>query len=126
MGISSLKSEGTVDPVQQSLKLKTSVVPQEQSRGLGNVEAIPNYSFPQKRAKRCTCYTYKDKECVYYCHLDIIWVNTPERMVPYGLSSYRGSRARRSLADKTTQRCACALHNDSWCSSFCSKGGRSP
>uniref|UniRef100_H3B725 Endothelin-3 n=1 Tax=Latimeria chalumnae TaxID=7897 RepID=H3B725_LATCH len=31
-----------------------------------------------KRAKRCTCYTYKDKECVYYCHLDIIWINTPE------------------------------------------------
>ncbi|ETE61352.1 Endothelin-3, partial [Ophiophagus hannah] len=30
------------------------------------------------RAKRCTCYTYKDKECVYYCHLDIIWINTPE------------------------------------------------
>nr|6IGK_B Chain B, Endothelin-3 [Homo sapiens] len=21
----------------------------------------------------CTCFTYKDKECVYYCHLDIIW-----------------------------------------------------
>ncbi|CAN9512190.1 unnamed protein product [Ophioblennius macclurei] len=32
----------------------------------------------RKRAKRCTCYTYKDKECVYYCHLDIIWINTPE------------------------------------------------
>lgn len=30
------------------------------------------------RARRCTCYTYKDKECVYYCHLDIIWINTPE------------------------------------------------
>lgn len=31
-----------------------------------------------RRAKRCTCFTYKDKECVYYCHLDIIWINTPE------------------------------------------------
>ncbi|KAB1262468.1 Endothelin-3 [Camelus dromedarius] len=30
------------------------------------------------RARRCTCLTYKDKECVYYCHLDIIWINTPE------------------------------------------------
>lgn len=30
------------------------------------------------RARRCTCFTYKDKECVYYCHLDIIWINTPE------------------------------------------------
>lgn len=32
----------------------------------------------RRRTKRCTCYTYKDKECVYYCHLDIIWINTPE------------------------------------------------
>ncbi|KAL0594582.1 Endothelin-3 [Plecturocebus cupreus] len=30
------------------------------------------------RSRRCTCFTYKDKECVYYCHLDIIWINTPE------------------------------------------------
>lgn len=30
------------------------------------------------RPRRCTCFTYKDKECVYYCHLDIIWINTPE------------------------------------------------
>ncbi|CAG07564.1 unnamed protein product, partial [Tetraodon nigroviridis] len=32
----------------------------------------------KSRSKRCTCYSYKDKECVYYCHLDIIWINTPE------------------------------------------------
>ncbi|XP_032760571.1 endothelin-3 [Rattus rattus] len=31
------------------------------------------------RPRRCTCFTYKDKECVYYCHLDIIWINTPEK-----------------------------------------------
>ncbi|XP_039353941.1 endothelin-3 isoform X1 [Mauremys reevesii] len=37
---------------------------------------------PRRRAKRCTCYTYKDKECVYYCHLDIIWINTPECTSP--------------------------------------------
>nr|XP_006214066.2 endothelin-3 [Vicugna pacos] len=56
------------------------------------------------RARRCTCLTYKDKECVYYCHLDIIWINTPERTVPYGLSNYRGAsgpggrRGRRHLS----------------------------
>ncbi|TKS77444.1 Band 4.1-like protein 1 [Collichthys lucidus] len=33
----------------------------------------------KSRTKRCTCYSYKDKECVYYCHLDIIWINTPEQ-----------------------------------------------
>ncbi|XP_036955705.1 endothelin-3 isoform X1 [Acanthopagrus latus] len=72
----------------------------------------------RRRAKRCTCYTYKDKECVYYCHLDIIWINTPEHTVPYGMSSYKGSlRMRRSAG--TAQRCVCTVHNDSTCSSFC-------
>lgn len=30
------------------------------------------------RTKRCSCASFLDKECVYFCHLDIIWVNTPE------------------------------------------------
>ncbi|XP_072465866.1 endothelin-2 isoform X3 [Notamacropus eugenii] len=29
------------------------------------------------RIKRCSCNSWLDKECVYFCHLDIIWVNTP-------------------------------------------------
>lgn len=29
------------------------------------------------RTKRCSCNSWDDKECVYFCHLDIIWVNTP-------------------------------------------------
>ncbi|XP_059508629.1 endothelin-3-like isoform X2 [Stegostoma tigrinum] len=36
---------------------------------------------PRARVKRCTCYSYKDKECVYYCHLDVIWMNTPEKKI---------------------------------------------
>uniref|UniRef100_A0A3B4XKV8 Endothelin-3 n=1 Tax=Seriola lalandi dorsalis TaxID=1841481 RepID=A0A3B4XKV8_SERLL len=36
----------------------------------------------KSRPKRCTCYSYKDKECVYYCHLDIIWINTPDKSRP--------------------------------------------
>ncbi|KAG7318870.1 hypothetical protein KOW79_017344 [Hemibagrus wyckioides] len=85
-------------------------------------------SLPRNRVKRCTCYTYKDKECVYYCHLDVIWVNTPERMVPYGMSSYRGSqRTRRSATDsRKTRRCVCARQGDSQCNSFCGKRGRLP
>ncbi|XP_034440251.1 endothelin-3 [Hippoglossus hippoglossus] len=84
---------------------------------------------PRKRAKRCTCYTYKDKECVYYCHLDIIWINTPEHTVLYGMSSYQGSlrmrrsagteKQRRRRRDAEAQRCVCARRNDSDCSSFC-------
>uniref|UniRef100_A0A8C3AJA3 Endothelin-1 n=1 Tax=Cyclopterus lumpus TaxID=8103 RepID=A0A8C3AJA3_CYCLU len=25
------------------------------------------------RTKRCSCATFMDNECVYFCHLDIIW-----------------------------------------------------
>ncbi|KAM7125995.1 endothelin-3 isoform 2-T2 [Molossus nigricans] len=82
------------------------------------------------RARRCTCFTYKDKECVYYCHLDIIWINTPERTVPYGLSNPRGSfRARRSAGpspqsprpSRWTLRCACAETRDLACGRFCTR-----
>ncbi|XP_031731255.1 endothelin-3 isoform X1 [Anarrhichthys ocellatus] len=80
----------------------------------------------RRRSKRCTCYSYKDKECVYYCHLDIIWINTPEYTVPYGMSSYQGSlRGRRSTeADQrrrweVAQRCVCTQQTDSHCSRFC-------
>ena len=66
---------------------------QEEEGGLRGAEYSPrpplqtetSVFFPRpppqearRRAKRCTCYSYKDKECVYYCHLDIIWINTPE------------------------------------------------
>ncbi|XP_063072602.1 endothelin-3 [Engraulis encrasicolus] len=87
---------------------------------------------PRRRAKRCTCYTYKDKECVYYCHLDIIWINTPERTVPYGMSSYRGSqRVRRSATNSaatgdSSARCTCARQQDSDCRNFCKKREDSP
>ncbi|XP_074964774.1 endothelin-3 [Phalacrocorax aristotelis] len=79
----------------------------------------------RRRARRCTCYTYKDKECVYYCHLDIIWINTPERTVPYGLSNYRGSfRGKRSTGQiqSTSQssfRCSCLDAHDKQCMQFC-------
>ncbi|XP_058988849.1 endothelin-3 isoform X2 [Mustela lutreola] len=83
-----------------------------------------------RRARRCTCFTYKDKECVYYCHLDIIWINTPERTVPYGLSNYRGSfRGRRSTGpfpqssqpSEWSPRCSCVQSQDSACLHFCAR-----
>uniref|UniRef100_A0A5F9CZP0 Endothelin-3 n=1 Tax=Oryctolagus cuniculus TaxID=9986 RepID=A0A5F9CZP0_RABIT len=83
------------------------------------------------RARRCTCFTYKDKECVYYCHLDIIWINTPEQTVPYGLSSYRGSlRGKRAVgpfpgseqpSPQTPVRCRCVGREDKACTRFCSQ-----
>ncbi|KAM5245854.1 endothelin-3 [Ctenodactylus gundi] len=84
-----------------------------------------------QRARRCTCFTYKDKECVYYCHLDIIWINTPEQTVPYGLSNYRGRfRGKRSLgpflgslqpSSRTNLRCACLGTDDKACVHFCTQ-----
>ncbi|XP_042354255.1 endothelin-3 isoform X2 [Plectropomus leopardus] len=100
-------------------------------------EATPcsacNPQGARRRSKRCTCYTYKDKECVYYCHLDIIWINTPEHTVPYGMASYQGAlRARRSAGTEQGtrralgQRCVCTQEADSNCSSFCMDRQRRP
>ncbi|KAM9296836.1 endothelin-3 [Gastrophryne carolinensis] len=81
-----------------------------------------------RRERRCTCYTYKDKECVYYCHLDIIWINTPERTVPYGLSSYRGSvrekRAASLVRTRSHPRCTCSNPSDRRCVNFCTQINR--
>uniref|UniRef100_A0A3B1KGY4 Endothelin 2 n=1 Tax=Astyanax mexicanus TaxID=7994 RepID=A0A3B1KGY4_ASTMX len=67
------------------------------------------------RTKRCSCNNWMDKECIYFCHLDIIWVNTPSKITPYGLGSPL-SRRRRS-----TKRCECANPSDATCSSFLAK-----
>ncbi|XP_051493885.1 endothelin-2 [Apus apus] len=65
------------------------------------------------RTKRCSCNSWLDKECIYFCHLDIIWVNTPGHTAPYGLGS-PPRRRRRSLS-----RCQCTLSRDSICATFC-------
>uniref|UniRef100_A0A672NBK2 Endothelin 2 n=1 Tax=Sinocyclocheilus grahami TaxID=75366 RepID=A0A672NBK2_SINGR len=65
------------------------------------------------RTKRCSCSSWSDNECIYFCHLDIIWVNTPNKIAPFGLGSPL-SRRRRS-----TGRCECANPADRTCSSFC-------
>lgn len=36
----------------------------------------PKGRGPHLRFRRCSCNSWLDKECVYFCHLDIIWVNT--------------------------------------------------
>ncbi|XP_053098707.1 endothelin-3 isoform X2 [Hemicordylus capensis] len=95
------------------------------------VEKVAHPGEAHHRAKRCTCYTYKDKECVYYCHLDIIWINTPERTVPYGLTNYRSSfRGKRSTEQHRKIlhsskwppfRCSCADRCDKQCMHFCTR-----
>ncbi|XP_050998626.1 endothelin-1-like [Acomys russatus] len=108
---------------------ETAVLGAELSPGAenGGTSSPPSTSWRPRRSKRCSCSSLMDKECVYFCHLDIIWVNTPERVVPYGLGS--PSRSKRSLKDflptKATNhgnRCQCAHPKDKKCWSFCQAG----
>ncbi|XP_007950908.2 LOW QUALITY PROTEIN: endothelin-2 [Orycteropus afer afer] len=66
------------------------------------------------RPRRCSCSSWLDKECVYFCHLDIIWVNTPGQTAPYGLGN-PPRRRRRSLP----RRCECTSARDPACATFC-------
>ncbi|MEQ2252167.1 hypothetical protein ILYODFUR_018914 [Ilyodon furcidens] len=65
------------------------------------------------RTKRCSCSNLLDSECHYFCHLDIIWVNTPSKMTVYGLGG--GLQRRKRFAG----RCTCARLDDKTCTSFC-------
>ncbi|OXB60161.1 hypothetical protein ASZ78_012312 [Callipepla squamata] len=87
----------------------------------------PPDAAPHRRARRCSCSSLLDEECVYFCHLDIIWINTPEKTVPYGLGG--PSRSRRSLKDivpemlaGASNRCQCASQRDKKCLNFCQTG----
>ncbi|XP_073420269.1 endothelin-2 isoform X1 [Dendrobates tinctorius] len=70
------------------------------------------------RVKRCSCNNWMDKECIYFCHLDIIWINTGSQMLPYGLGN-AGRRRKRASA-----RCHCADVKDTTCNSFCQNPAR--
>ncbi|KAG9280082.1 endothelin-1 [Astyanax mexicanus] len=84
--------------------------------GSGETPSSPRHS----RTKRCSCSTFLDKECVYFCHLDIIWVNTPERTVSYGLGNApRRKRSAPRATDTQPQRCRCAETSDATCTRFC-------
>ncbi|KAJ7415249.1 Endothelin-1 [Willisornis vidua] len=89
--------------------------------------APPPAAAALRRARRCSCSSLLDEECVYFCHLDIIWINTPEKTVPYGLGG--PSRSRRSLKDMVQDtltepgsRCQCANQKDKKCLNFCQAG----
>ncbi|XP_056619752.1 endothelin-2 [Triplophysa dalaica] len=68
-----------------------------------------------RRVKRCSCENLKDKECVYFCHIGIVWVDTPSQVVPYGVGSLQ-VRLRRDV-----KRCFCRDKRDSKCLQFCSR-----
>ncbi|KAJ1189676.1 hypothetical protein NDU88_006419 [Pleurodeles waltl] len=87
----------------------------EEGRGSPFPEAdlAPASGTRHLRTKRCSCNSWLDKECIYFCHLDIIWVNTPGQTSPYGLGNPTRRRKR------AITRCACASPNDTTCSAFC-------
>ncbi|XP_004614357.1 endothelin-2 [Sorex araneus] len=94
--------------------------------GKGQAPASPEHPAPSARARgshlrprRCSCSSWLDKECVYFCHLDIIWVNTPGQTAPYGLGN-PPRRRRRSLP----RRCECSGPRDSACATFCHRRPR--
>ncbi|XP_008050454.1 endothelin-1 [Carlito syrichta] len=108
---------------------ETAVLGAELSTGADPREekSSPSAPWRPRRTKRCSCSSLMDKECVYFCHLDIIWVNTPEHVVPYGLGS--PSRSKRALKDLFTtkatdhrNRCQCASQKDKKCWNFCQAG----
>ncbi|KAK2854728.1 hypothetical protein Q7C36_006597 [Tachysurus vachellii] len=73
-------------------------------------EIVPH----RQRTKRCSCINQLDSECHYFCHLDIVWVNTPGKTTVYGLGSPLARRRR------STGRCFCDNPADQTCNTFCS------
>ncbi|XP_070619786.1 endothelin-2 [Erythrolamprus reginae] len=86
------------------------LLPEGQAAAESHLSANSNQ---HQRTKRCSCTSWIDKECVYFCHLGIIWINTPSHSVPYGLGSLP-SRHKRSLG-----RCSCSHFKDIFCATFC-------
>ncbi|XP_072906241.1 uncharacterized protein [Hemitrygon akajei] len=76
--------------------------------------------IPARREKRCSCSNMQDTECVYFCHVGIVWVNTPGQVVPYGLG-HPVMRRKREL-----RRCLCAKSSDAECQSYCRSVSREP
>ncbi|ELW71730.1 endothelin-1 [Tupaia chinensis] len=106
---------------------EAAVLGAELSTGPDDPGENPPPSPSQRRCKRCSCSSLMDKECVYFCHLDIIWVNTPEHVAPYGLGSpYRSKRSLKDLfitkAAYRKSRCQCASPKDKTCWNFCQAG----
>ncbi|XP_058612808.1 endothelin-2 [Onychostoma macrolepis] len=86
-------------------------VPGSHANRSPSVNATPQ---THRRERRCSCENLKDKECVYFCHIGIVWVDTPSQVIPYGVGSLQ-MRLRRDV-----ERCQCTDKRDKKCVRFCS------
>ncbi|XP_048392163.1 endothelin-2 isoform X1 [Stegostoma tigrinum] len=86
----------------------------EHDQGLGEVHPSLH------REKRCSCSNMQDTECVYFCHVGIVWVNTPGQVVPYGLGNPL------KLRKRELTRCFCTKGKDAKCRAFCQSPIRVP
>uniref|UniRef100_A0A672PRU1 Si:ch211-202p1.5 n=1 Tax=Sinocyclocheilus grahami TaxID=75366 RepID=A0A672PRU1_SINGR len=87
----------------------TSSIPGSHANRSPSVNVTPH---THRRERRCSCENLKDKECVYFCHIGIVWVDT--QVIPYGVGSLQ-MRLRRDV-----ERCQCTDKRDKKCVRFCS------
>uniref|UniRef100_A0A8C9FKM2 Endothelin-1 n=1 Tax=Pavo cristatus TaxID=9049 RepID=A0A8C9FKM2_PAVCR len=131
MGVRYKRAPGTAAPARRAVPPRAAACPRAPPpAGATEVSAAspqPPAAASHRRDRRCSCSSLLDEECVYFCHLDIIWINTPEKTVPYGLGG--PSRSRRSLKDimpemlaGASNRCRCASQRDKKCLNFCQTG----
>nr|XP_057935887.1 endothelin-2 [Doryrhamphus excisus] len=85
--------------------------PMEQEGLTVEVPTVQLVQAARRRARRCSCENHRDKECIFFCHIGIVWVNTPSKVLPYGFGS---GRLRREVG-----RCTCTCVHDIHCVGFC-------
>ncbi|TSL47661.1 Endothelin-1 [Bagarius yarrelli] len=103
-----------------SILFLTAILMLEQKASTVSMSPAPTGSPSQfssrspHREKRCSCENLKDRECMYFCHIGIVWVNTPSQVIPYGVGFHQ-MRPRRQV-----ERCFCTYTRDPVCVTFCS------
>uniref|UniRef100_UPI00358EB4F3 endothelin-2-like n=1 Tax=Myxine glutinosa TaxID=7769 RepID=UPI00358EB4F3 len=91
-------------------------------------EALVVDNERSNRRKRCACSDLLDHECIYFCHLDIIWIRKSSQLVPFGIGSHvrtrRGALGGPALVNGA--RCMCNSKWDQGCAHFCMDGSSHP
>lgn len=77
-GITAALARGVRRKVLRCSEPNLQLIPSPSAAGMGQPPLQSHLgTAAHLRTKRCSCNSWLDKECIYFCHLDIIWVNTP-------------------------------------------------